>query len=187
MLKFYLSASDGGPIVNKIAFYTPTANGTGFEVGDTVDIQFIQDYSLNETEITSSVISASNTHYLVFDISGSDLPQYGGLFTVNLINSFPWEEVDYDWELADWNWEDTFPVTTYDTERGTILEFIPTSSFTGSFETASYTTHSFDYEAKYFTGSFETASYFTASLAVSGADAYISVREQGTYTVYRGY
>ena len=185
MLKFYLSASDGGAILNKVAFYTPTQQN--FSIGDTVEIQFIQDYSLNETILSNQRVSASIQHYLVFDISGSDLPQYGGLFQVNLIDSFPWEEVDYDWELADWNWDETFPVTRYDTERGQIIQLIPEQNFTGSFETSSYTTHSFAYTAEYFTGSFETASYTTASLAVSGADAYISVRENASYYIYRGY
>ena len=164
MLKFYLSASDGGAIVNKVAFYTPQQQN--FSIGDEVEIQFIQDYSLNETILSNQRVSSSIQHYLVFDISGSDLPQYGGLFQVNLIDSFPWEEIDYDWQLADWNWEDTFPVTTYDNERGQIIQFIPTSSYESSFE---------------------TASYFTASLDIDGANSYLSLREYGTYYVYRGY
>ena len=183
MLNFYLSSSNGGPIINKVAFYTPT--DLNYSVGDTVEIQFTSDLSLSQSLLADNVVSASLQHYLVFDISGSDLPQVGGLYTVRLIDGYIWGQTDVSWSLADFTWGDA--VKEYDTERGFIVELIPTSSYTSSFETSSYTTHSFNYTPEYYTSSFETSSYYTASLNISSANAYISVRENGTYYVYQGY
>ena len=183
MLTFYLSASDGGDIVNKVAFYTPT--DLNFSVGEEVEILLTADLSLSQSVLENQPVSASLQHYLVFDISGSDLPQLGGFYTVTLVDSYVWGSADVEWGEADFEWGSNSQVE-YDTERGFIVQLYQTSSFTGSFETSSYTTHSFNYSPEYYTSSFETSSYYTGSFPISGASAYISVREEGTYYIYNG-
>ena len=244
MLKFKLVDKYGNFIINKIAFYTPT--DLGYSVGDTVNINFTSQYSLSQSLLENQAISASNQHYLTFDISGIDLPQVGGQYIVDIVDYTFWENEGDDWDEAG-VWGEQYEVK--DTERGFIVSLIlfdsylsnfeeanyikhnftyteythisdfedasylkhlfdytsktytssfesssyishsftvTTSSYTSSFETSSYISHSFTVTTGSYTGSFESASYITASLNINSATPYISVREEGTYTIYNG-
>jgi len=151
-----------GSVVNTVAFYTPSSS-FDINVGDEVYINFTHDYSLSSS-LVESTLPTLNHHYLTFDISGSDLPQVGGLYTVTLNTEVTWDTYDELWNEADPNWED-YILDVFDSERAFLFELIPDTEFSSSFE---------------------NANYFTASLNVSGAESYISVRETGTYYVYNG-
>tara|TARA_R110000822_G_scaffold154236_2_gene293823 strand:- start:3271 stop:3819 length:549 start_codon:yes stop_codon:yes gene_type:complete len=182
MLKFNLVDKFGDVAINKIAFYTPT--DLGYSAGDTVDINFTSQYSLSQSLLENNVVSASLQHYLLFDISGSDLPQVGGQYIVDIVAPIVWNTYDVDWNDSDVTWNEA--VNTIDTERGFIIDLIPVTDHTSSFENANYVTHDFDYKRKSFVSDFEEANYITASLNISGATPYISVREDATYIIYNG-
>ena len=152
-----------GSIVNTVAFYTPSSS-LNYNVGDNIYILFTQDYSLISSSVDSTIKNVYE-HYLVFDISGSDLPQRGGLYTVTLNQEVTWDTYDVMWEDSNYNWNAPILEDIIDTERAFLFELIEETPYTSSFE---------------------EANYYTASLEISGAVPYISVRETGTYYVYNG-
>jgi hypothetical protein len=176
----YFSLTDD----NTIVFYTPTK--LPLVAGEQLDIDFTADYSLKTYSITSSIQSYTGS-YIKFTIPSESLANVnikGGFYNVALITSVLWEDAEDNWDAADYAWNEGG--VTYDTERGWIYEFVSSSVYTSSFETASYTTHSINITEYVYTSSFETASYYTASISGDGGSPYISVRETATYYVYYG-
>ena len=87
------------PVADGIYMLTGSGGNLGLSVGDEVVLVFTQDYSQNESAVESTIINSYNK-YLIFDISGSDLPQVGGLYTVNLAIEPVWNTYDVFWEEA---------------------------------------------------------------------------------------
>jgi hypothetical protein len=176
----YFSLQDN----NTVVFYTPTK--LALVEGESLNIDFVADYSLESYSITSSITSYTGS-YIKFVIPSSSLANEaikGGFYTVSLIAAVLWEEDEDNWDAADYAWNEGG--VTYDTDRGWVYEFVPSNTYTSSFETSSYYTHSINITEYVYTSSFETASYYTASITGDGGTPYISVRETATYYVYNG-
>lgn len=152
-----------GSAVNSVAFYTDETV-SGINVGDEIFILFTQDYSLTSSSLDAE-IKALSPNYIVFDISGSSLPQAGGLYTVTLNTEVTWDTYDAFWEASEYTWQTPILENTIDTERALLFELIPNNEYISLFEEANYT---------------------TASLDIDVSEEYISVRENSTYFVYNG-
>lgn len=157
----YLKTS--GSEVNKVAFYT-SDKIDGIDVGDEIYLVFTQDYSLTSSSLDSTINKLAN-NYIVFDISGSDLPQAGGLYSVALNTEVCWNNYDELWDTANGLWNLPIIENTIDTERAFLFELIPDNEYLSPNE---------------------EANYITASLDIEEEEEYISVREQSSYYVYNG-
>ena len=162
--------------VNKVSFYTP--ENLGLSVGDEVVLVFTQDYSQNESAVESTIINSYNK-YLIFDISGSDLPQVGGLYTVNLAIEPVWNTYDVLWEEADVLWEDILSGNSLDYERAFIYEFVQFTPFSSSIESASYT------QAPTSTNGYVVENYINDYFEF-GYAPYLSSVETSSYTQFYG-
>ncbi len=146
-----------------MAFYT-SENVGGISVGDEIYISFTQDYSLISSSLDAD-IRALSPNYIVFDISGSSLPQAGGLYTVTLNTEVTWDTYDSFWEAAEGVWDLSILENTLDTERALLFELIPDNQFLSDLE---------------------KPDYVTASLDIEEPEPYVSVRENSSYFVYNG-
>jgi hypothetical protein len=94
-----------------------------------LDLRVVQDYDQSET-IIPATLQNTPTRYtprLVFSILTANVPQYGGLYTVELrefIQERPkWGTTDVKWTDANWRWSDAsakYNISTIDTDRGTV-------------------------------------------------------------------
>lgn len=156
----YLNIS--GSEINRVAFYTsekPTYN-----VGDEIYIEFVQDMGLVSSSLNQRV-SALYPNHLVFDISGSDLPQAGGLYSVSLNEEPTWENIDLLWEDVCFEWQESL-WQAFDTERALLFEKIEETEHLSTLESASYVSQSNE--------ELETETQ------------YVSMREEATYIIYNG-
>jgi hypothetical protein len=137
-----------------------------------LELKVVQDYDQSETIIPATLLNTPTKYNprLVFSVLTANIPEYGGLYTVELKETIgrrtKWGETDVEWSAANWKWSDPAGRTfsnILDTDRGTV-QGTDSSIIT-----------------QYFVSSSENI-YESGSL--STFKVYESPDENGTYTTY---
>lgn len=121
------------------------------EASGGLELRLVQDYDQSETTIPAVIINNPTTYSprIVFQINTSDVPDYGGLYTVYLreyAGDRPkWGTTNIKWADAHWLWSST-AATTYnelDQDRGTVqgVDTAATIEYLSSDELGTYTTY----------------------------------------------
>ena len=115
-------------------------------------ITLTQDYDKSVTTFTGSLINSPSrvNPRLVFQVTGSVIPEWSGLYTFNLQESldvgYKWGEANLKWSEANTKWsarEFSISQSLVDSDRAKVSgsDSIVFNQYTGSVQTGAYTTY----------------------------------------------
>jgi len=147
MLNFYNSGS-----IQTKTVWPEVSSSLALLPSGKIELLMIQDYDKSETIVPATLINVPTPAYprIVFQVLTTDLPAYGGLYSVKIreylaIGIHTWGNYNKTWAEADriWSAKAKVDLTQIDEDRATVqgLDTVTFIQYTGPDETGAYITY----------------------------------------------